>query len=611
MTQTTQSSQKTSTAQPIPTKWNLSYLQKSDDDPRFEKEMQEIELALNNYVKRWRNNPELITNHEQLKLALNEYETLKTNHGNMGNFGYYFYLRIKQDQNDPIIKAKYAKVIEFEAKMSTKLHFLSLTLGKISKEDQEKMLQNQDLSDYHYFLKSIFNEAKYFLTEEGEKIMSLKSNPSHNLWEEMTSALLSKEERQVYDGDKESTKNFSEFASMIDDQNEKTRESATKAFNETLIKYKDVATAEINAILTNKKIDDELRGLQTPDQGRILQDAIDQEFIDSLIKTVQSRYDISQRYYKLKAKLFGKEQLKYNERNLTYTAGKEEKSYNYEEAIKLVLEVFENLDPQFAKITKDFIENGNIDVHPGKGKDFGACCIHYTKNQPVYILLNHTDKLNDVLTLAHELGHGINGILMKELKGIYYDMPKSTAEVASTFFEGFVFQKLLDEADPETKLSLLIDRVGGELSTIIRQIACYQFELDLHNAHREKRYLSSEDIGEIFVKDMEAYMGEAVEQSELTKNWWVHWPHIRYFFYVYSYASGLLISKGLQAKVKQNHSFIEQVKDFLKSGASDNTRNIFAKTGIELNTEFWNQGLDELEADLNEAEKIAQDLGKI
>jgi oligoendopeptidase F len=232
---------------------------------------------------------------------------------------------------------------------------------------------------------------------------------------------------------------------------------------------------------------------------------------------------------------------------------------------------------------------------------------------PTYVLLNHNDKLNDVTTIAHEMGHAINSELMKEKQSaLNFGTILSTAEVASTFMEDFVLDELMKEADDELKLALLMMKLNDFVTTIFRQVACYRFEQELHLALREKGYLSKGEIGSLFRKHMVSYMGDAVEQSEGSENWWIYWLHIREFFYVYSYALGLLISKTLQASVKNDKAYIHKVKEFLSAGTSDSPKNIFLKFGIDIaKREFWETGIAEINALLRETESLAKRLGKI
>ena len=390
----------------------------------------------------------------------------------------------------------------------------------------------------------------------------------------------------------------------------RVRDSAADAFNGILGKHVDAAEAELNSVLANKKVDDELRHVSRPDLMRHITDDIDSEVVDSLTKTVAERFDISCRYYRLKASLLKVKRLKYHERNIEY--GTINTSYPYPQTVRLVRTVFRNLDDSFSSILDRFIENGQLDVYPRKGKVSGAFCAHLLISQPTYILLNHTGRLNDVLTLAHEMGHGINNELIKEKQNaLNFGTPLSTAEVASTFMEDFVLREIVKEADDELRLSIMMMRLNDEVSTIFRQVACYRFEQELHQEFRQKGYLSKEEIGRLFQKHMAAYMGNAVEQSPGSENWWIYWSHIRSFFYVYSYASGLLISKSLQHSVRKDPAFIDKVRDFLSAGLSDSPKNIFKRLGVDISDEqFWNKGLDEVEELLNETITLAKKLGK-
>jgi oligoendopeptidase F len=248
-----------------------------------------------------------------------------------------------------------------------------------------------------------------------------------------------------------------------------------------------------------------------------------------------------------------------------------------------------------------------MDVYPRQGKQGGAFCAAASVSLPTYILLNHTDRLQDVLTLAHETGHGINNELMRvKQNALNFGTPTSTAEVASTFMEDFVLEHLAAEADEPTQLAINMLKLNDDISSIFRQVAGYRFEQELHQAVRERGYVPQEQIGEIFTKAMSTYMGPAVEQSPGSQNWWVYWSHFRRYFYVYSYASGLLISKSLQAMVRQDPASISRVKEFLSAGTSDSPKNIFAKLDIHIDEPtFWQRGLDQIASLLDQTEKLA------
>ncbi|OGW19231.1 MAG: hypothetical protein A2072_02020 [Nitrospirae bacterium GWC1_57_7] len=277
-----------------------------------------------------------------------------------------------------------------------------------------------------------------------------------------------------------------------------------------------------------------------------------------------------------------------------------------------MLRVMRGLDDEFAGIYDGYLQKGQIDVFPRKGKTGGAFCVHHLLSQPTFILLNHTNKLHDVLTIAHELGHGINNELMRSRQNaLNFGSPMSTAEVASTFLEDFVLREVMRDADDDQRLAVMMMKLNDDVSTIFRQVACYRFEQELHAAFRNKGYLSKEEIGALFRTHMAFYMGDAVAQSKGSENWWVYWSHIRSFFYVYSYASGLLISKSLQHSVRQDAGFITKVKGFLAAGVSDSPKNIFSQLGVDISDKrFWGRGLDEVEALLDETTSLAKKLRK-
>lgn len=592
--------------------WDLSPLFNNDNDPRMEQQRNVVARKSRQFIRAWQDRTDYLENPLVLRKALDQYEAWKRRFGTDGDEGYYFWLRTQQDQNDPMLKAKYNKIEEFGKKIENDSQFFYLRIAKISPGKQTAFLRHDALKKYRHFLERIFAEARYHLSEPEEKIMNLKTAPSFSNWTRMTSGFLAREERIVTreDGSR-AARPFSEITGLMNSRKKRVRDEAASAFNSILARHVDVAEAEINSILQNKKIDDELRNASRPDALRHVSDDIESEVVDALINAVAKRFNLAKRFYRLKAGLFKVRKLKYHERNAEY--GEIALHYPYAKAASLVAAVMAGLDPEFADIFAGFIKNGQIDAFPQKDKDSGAFCIHHFMTQPTYILLNHTGKLHDVLTLAHELGHGINNeLIRKKQHALDFGTPTSTAEVASTFMEDFVLDEILRTADDRLRLAIMMTKLNDDVSSIFRQVACYRFEQELHREFRTRGYLSKEEIGSLFGKHMKAYMGDFVEQSEGSENWWVYWSHIRYFFYVYSYASGLLISKSLQHSVKRDSSFILKVKQFLSAGLSDSPKNIFTALGIDITDgHFWDKGLDEVEKLLDETEQLAKKLGKI
>lgn len=586
------------------TEWNLSALAKSDDDPALVEKRKETERIAKAFIQKWKENSFYLEKPEVLRQALDEFEKIENLFGDGGgDEEYYFWLRSQIDQANSAIKAKLNQIGDFSKEISNQLRFFTSRLSKVSPDIQKVFLNSPELKDYRHFLERLFRKGQYILEEKEENLLSLKSSVAYENWKKMISTLLAKEERVIH-GEK---KNFSEISSLISHTDKKIRDEAANALNDILRKYLEVAEYEINSVAQDKKINDSLRNMPRPDFSRHLKDDIESEIVDSLVEAVSERNDLAQRFYKLKAKLFGVPKLEYHERNVPY--GKIEKEYSYQDSIALVEKVFRSLDPQFAKIFQGFVQNGQIDAFPKAGKRSGAFCVWWSPSKPVFVMLNHTNRLKDVLTIAHEFGHAINAELSKKQNALQFNTPTSTSETASTFMEDFVLKEILAHADDELKLTIYMEKLNGDISTIFRQVACYKFEQSLHSEFRKEGYLSAEKIGGIFQNHMIAYMGPAVEQSPGAENWWISWPHIREYFYTYSYASGLLISKALQNKVNKNPAFTKEVKEFLAAGTSASPKKIFAGLGLDITKkEFWFSGLSEIESLLDETEKLATKL---
>ncbi|MBM3232927.1 M3 family oligoendopeptidase [Candidatus Pacearchaeota archaeon] len=591
-------------------KWDLSKLFKNDNDPKIENRKEDVRKAIEKFRVKWASRDDYLNDPKILREALDDFELLMRHHGVEGGIVFYFSLRSSQEQENPNVKAKFSQALEFARKMENEIRFFNLKIGKIPLEVQKKMLTDKGLDRYKHYLERCFSQAKYILSEKEENILSLKADVAYTNWVDMVQQFLSSEEREVFGEDgKKTIKNFSEIDNLLKSNDKKVRDSAANAFNDILLKNINVAEHELNAVLKNKKIDDELRKLPRPDASRHIDDDLDSSVVDTLAEAVASRFESVKRLYALKAKLLKVKSFTYPERNVLYLAGSSEKKYPYPEALSLVRKVFSSLDKEFAEILDNFIKNGQIDAFPGKGKRDGAFCSDDLVTMPTYVLLNHIDSLRDVIVIAHEMGHAVNSELMKKQHSLNFGTLLSTAEVASTFMEDFVVQEVEKEADDEMRLEIMMRRLQDDVSTIFRQIACYRFEQEIHEEFRKKGYLSKEEIGKIFSKHMTSYLGENASGCE---NWWVYWRHIRTYFYNYSYASGLLISKSLQNEVKKDPKYIEKVKEFLRAGTSASPKEIFLKMGIDISKrDFWFKGLDEFDGNVKEAENLAKRLRKI
>lgn len=596
----------------LPVTWDLSDLGKKYNDPRFAQERALHEKKIKAFSKKWKKDQSYLSDAKSLKKSLDEYAKLAAL---PDTEGMYLFLVRQTDSGNSKLAAAEKKYIEFAQKLADEMRFFVLSLSKIESSFQKKLLGDKSFAEYHVFLKDIFENAKFLLSEKEERILSLKSGVSGGNWATMVDELFAHEKRQVLTMGKGAArpkmeKTFNEILSLLQATCSRVRNSAAAAIQDILEKNRFVVEKEFNAILENKKINDELRGYERPDHARALSDSIDFETIDTITETVTNRFKIARDYYALKAKILKKDALGYHERNMPI--GKSQQSYTYDEAVSLVADSMEKIDQEFAQIHNDMCKSGKVDVYPRAGKRGGAFCMYHGKSEPVYIMLNHTDKVRDVSTLAHEMGHAIHGTLAKRESDMYYETPMFMAEIASTFCEAYAFDEIIKRASDKEKLNLYMQKIGEDISTIMRQIAAYNFEREVHDVFREQGYLSADEIGKIFKKHMKSYMGTKVLQNYGAENWWMYWSHFRSPFYVYSYASGLLIANGMRAILKQDSNRWQDVKEFFYTGTSLTPEQTFKKMGIDITDPFfWESGLDEIAQMLKETKKLAKKLGKI
>ncbi len=591
------------------TKWDLSPLFKDDRDPAIEKELAVIKEESYKFINKWKERDDYLQYPKILKEALHEYENWAKLYGTSGKQGYYFGLRSALEKTNSFIKAKQNKLHDFEVAITNDVQFFELKISKIPQKDQKKFLESPLLKEYKHYLEKLFRMADHLLSEKEERILNLTDKMSFGNWVRMMSEFLSKEEKFVLDEDGErAKKNFSQILSLTSNKDKKVRKKAAQVLEEIFEKHLDVAEYELNTVCENSKVGDLLRNYSRPDEKRHLADDLDSQIVDNLRCALIKSYNIPREYYQLKAKLLKQDRLDYYERNVEYTLV--EAKYSFAESAELVYKTLHHLDNRFAEIFKKFLNGGQLDVFPNKGKESGAFCSSGGTTMPSYILLNHNDKLNDVLTLAHEMGHGIHHELINQHENeLNLGVFTLIAEVASTFMEDFVLQRILKDTDDENKLTIMIMKLDSDVSTIFRQMAFYSFELDLHTQTREKGYLTKKEIGSLFRKHMEAYMGEAAFGAD---NWWIYIPHFRMFFYVYSYAGGLLISKYLQSRVKKDKDYIKTVIKLFSVGGSKSPQDLFGEFGVDISQEaFWEEAVGEVSGYLQEVTQLARKLGKI
>ena len=583
---------------PYKTEWDLTLFYKSAKDPQIGKDIESTRKKIFTFSKKYKGKNFLKDNKTLFK-TLSDFEEMSKEIG-LTKVAFYYSYRKEINSTDTEAEAALARISTLSAELANEMAFFELELGKIPKKRQRDILLDKKFSHFRYFLENIFENAKFHLTEPEEKILNLKSLPAHGLWKSGFGRVLGKQVVSF----KGKEMPLAEVSSSYFNLKKNNRHALYKKMMQTLESVSDFAESEMNAIVTNKKINDELRGYKTPYEETVRGYENRVETVETLRKLVKKFYKTSHKFYSVKAKLLGEKYLTNADRNAP--VGKLNKKIPFAEAVATVREEFAKADTKFAELLDHMLKNGQVDVYPKKGKRGGAFCSS-EYGLPTFIMLNHTDDENSLSTLAHEMGHAIHSEYSKKQGVLYEDYTISTAEVASTFFEALVFDATYQKATEKEKVVLLHNKLHDDMSTIFRQIACFEFEVDLHGTIREQGYLDKKQIVKLMNKHMSAYLGPIVHMEELDGYMFVSWPHIRRFFYVYSYAFGQIISAALYAKYKEDPKFIDKVIEFLSAGGSMSPEDIFKSIGIDVTKpDFFETGLKQIDSQVKELEKLVK-----
>lgn len=586
----------------IKTEWDFSKIYKDINDTKIEKDIKKIDKVLSDFAKKYEDK-KFIKSSKILLQALDEYNDIAMSCSTIP----LWYLHLEQSINtaNNEIQAKLNRLSDQYLKSYKKVLFFDLTLSKMDKKLQDKYLKDKTLNKYHYLLKNRFEQGKHLLSENEEKILTDKARVAHSSWEDFGSKNRNAQTIKF----KGKTLSLPEAMGIKSDLPKKDRRVLHKIVMEKYKEISFVAEGELNAVIQNKKIDDDLRGFSKPYEATIMDYKNDLKSIENFVNTVTKHNHISHRFFKLKAKILNTVE-KSDDKKITIaelatglsTAKGAKTKVDFNKACELVRGSFKEVDQEFADIFDSYLKNGQIDVYPKVGKRGGAFCSPMN-GAPTYVMLNHTNKLNDVSTIAHEMGHAIHSDLSKSQEPIYQDYSISVAEVASTFFENVLFDNLLKIAKPDEKRDLLVNKVQDNVFTIFAQIAYFKYEEKIHKAVKEKGYVSKEEFAEMFADCRRSYVGDAVDVTTLDGYAYVYISHFRYFFYVYTYAYGQLIANALYEEYKKDKKFILKVRKFLSAGGSMSPEDIFKSIGIDTTKpDFFLKGLKKIEKDLGELE---------
>lgn len=579
------------------TEWDLSHIYKGDIKKLVAKDLATIKKAYLSFAKKYRKDKKHLKNAKALAKAIEEYEKISSNPSGERAARFYSYRRYLNSEDNEA-RAELAKLSEFFTELGNELEFFMLEVAAIDKKTQSNFLKNKELFQFRYFLKKVFENAKHNLSEPEEKIMNLKGLPAHGMWVSGFSKLLAKQTVEFEDKQIPISEAGSKVSTLPTKQRRELHEKVMNAYKSV----SDFAESEINAIVTNKKINDKLRCYKTPYEATVKGYENDLNTVRYLTEAVSKNFSIAHKFFKIKAEMLGENKLGYADRSAK--VGNVGINIPIEQAADKTISAFNVAGSEFGAFVKEMFKKGLVDVFPKKGKGSGAFCSSGVRELPTYVFLNHINDFRSLTTLAHEMGHALHSKYAKNQRPLYEDYTIAAAEVASTFFENLVFEQELKELSEKEKMVLLHDKINDDISTIFRQVACFNFEVELHETIRKQGFLPKEEISEMMNKHMQSYLGPVFELNQLDGYFFVTWSHIRNFFYVYSYAFGQLISDALYERYKADKSKIKDVIKFLSAGGSESPENIFRSIGINPNKKFFEQGLQKISRDIDELEKL-------
>jgi oligoendopeptidase F len=526
----------------------------------------------------------------------------------IGRAGSYAMLRFSVDTADHANGALLARVQEKATAVETKLVFFELEWAALDDARVEELLAADGLQTTRHYLRTLRRYRPHLLSEPEEKLMTEKALTGRDAWTRLFSELTSAIRVDLPDADEGVPLDVALSRLMAPDR--ELRRTTAEAVNAALEPGLRTRAYLFNTLLQDKSVDDRLRSYPSWIASRNLANEASDESVQALLETVRANYDLPQRWYRLKAQLLGVDRLLDYDRMAS--VADEEVAVDWPDATELVLTSFHDFSPTLGDFAQRFFDERWIDAPVRPNKRGGAFCAYTTPTVHPFVLLNYTSRRRDVLTLAHELGHGLHAALARPRGPLEQHTPLTVSETASVFGETLVFRRLLDAADtPQSRLALLAENIEGSIATVFRQTAMNRFEELVHTARRGEGELSVDRFGELWHQSQAELLGDAVEITDGYRMWWSYVPHfIGTPGYVYAYAYGQLLALSVYRRyLEEGEEFVPRYLELLAAGGSRSPEDLAAIAGLDLaDPSFWAKGLDLVHEQLEAAEAAAAEV---
>jgi oligoendopeptidase F len=582
--------------------WDLSDLYAGPDDPRLGEEVEGAAAAAATFRERYHGKVAALDATE-LAAAVAEHERIESAIHRAFAFAH---LRFATNMADAERGALVARLQERAAALETQLLFFGLEWAAVDDELAEQLLAHPALDHWRHHLRSLRRYRPYLLTEPEERIVTEKSVSGPAAWSRLYDELLGSL-RVELDGEEVALETA--MARLYASDRDVRRETAA-AVTAALEPGLRTRTFALNTLLLDKSIDDRLRGYPTWISARNLANETTDEAVAALVDATVARYDVPQRYYRLKARLLGLDRIAHYDRFAP--VAEKSAATTWEEARRLVSEAYASFSEEAGEIVERFFRDSWIDAPVRPDKRTGAFCATTVPGVHPYVFLNFTGDRRSVLTLAHELGHGLHGVLAQPLGLFNASTPLTTAETASVFGEALTFRRLLaEERDPRRRLDLLAGRIEDAIATVFRQISMNRFEHAIHTERRTVGELSPDRLNELWLDEQTALFGDSVDMEGYAP-WWSYVTHFASVpGYVYAYAYGYLFALAVYRRYEQDgEALVGPYLDLLRAGGSKAPEELARGVGLDLSDpSIWASGIDALAEELDEAERLAVELG--
>lgn len=584
-------------------RWDLSALFQSSDDARIEATWEKAHQRADAFAEKYRgkiNSADLTA--ETLAIALTEIESLTTE---VVKPITYANLLFAADASNPAIGAFLQAQMEKATELQVKLMFFELELQAAPREMVLALATDDKLANYRHYIQVAQTYSKYRLSEKEEVLMEELSNTGSRAWNRLFDEVTSNHVYTIELDGEVQEKSQQEVLALLRHEDREIRIKAGNSFSKGLKEQERVLTFIFNTLIQDKSIDDRLRGFEYATKSRHLSNELSEETVELVIRLCREFYPMVARYYNVKREILGLDELTHIDRYAPLFAAEEKVSWDA--ARKMVLDAFGGFSDVLRDRADEFFQKNWIDAEPRKGKTGGAFCSYNTPDTHPVILQSFLNKMDDVMTLAHELGHGVHASLSREQTYFNYHGTLPLAELASTFGEMLVFEKLVAKASDKDKLALYAEKIEGIFATVFRQAAMYQFEKRIHTFRREEGELAPEDFGNIWQEEIQAMFGDSVKLGEEHRAWWSYVGHFTGSpFYVYAYSFGELLVLSLYEMAKQQGpEFADRYIEVLKLGGSKSPAELMAMVNVDLESEsFWRGGFAAMDKFLVEFERL-------